>query len=174
MKKIFYYLVLILFLSSCLELPPNMNVDYISFKNLDEKTNQGENLYELKVISSINLYMPDEELGFANFFLYCPVDGDFKNYSKDSIFYLRDDCFACDNVEFIKNNDSEYMNKIPVIFVFTDNGNDTPYDTKKLKQSLESVNDCLECKIIYTQLPGKAKYTNSFCIPIEDILSQLK
>lgn len=172
MKKVFYYLVFTLIFYSCLELP-EISLDYKSFEYTEEGNYPKNSWYELQMVSSINLYMPDEELGFANFFLYCPTDGDFKNYSKESIFYLRS-CFECEEAEYEKNDDEKYTHKVPVRFVFTDSGTDIRYDTEKLKQSLESINDCLECKIIYTQLPGKSKYTNSFCIPMEDILSQLK
>lgn len=173
MKKVFYYLALTLIFSSCLELP-EISLDYNSFEYTNEEKDSKISRYELQIVSSIDLYMPEEEIGFASFFLYCPLDGDLKNYSKDSIFYLRDDCFACENVESIESDYGKYLNKIPVRFIFKDNGNDISYNKNELKQALENIDDCLECKIIYTQLPGKARYTESFCIPIEDILSQLK
>ena len=113
--------------------------------------------------------MPTDSLGFHNYFLYCPLDNDFKNYRKDNILYLKDNCFNCDNIKVSKLN-GKLLYSIPVKFVKDKDSNPIEFDKEELLNFLKK-DSCLECKIIYPRLPGKTEFTNSFLIPSKEILN---
>ena len=125
-------------------------------------------MFEDLIKDHFSLYAMKDSVGFATFFLRCPIDGDFNNYTKDSIFFLRDNCFACDNVivDNVKNN---YIYTVPVSFQIHVSQNAIPYDISELESVLNQLDSCLECRIYFTQLPGKTRMTNKFCIPIEKL-----
>jgi len=154
---------------SCSRELPDGKVSYIAFGHKTEKIN-GKEVEQLRltISSTIDLYAMEDSVGFANFFLRCPTDGDFKSYTKDSLFFLRDYCFSCDNVEVVEMNDY-FLYTIPVRFRRTVDQNDIPFDTSELDSVLCQIDRCLECQIIFTQFLGKRRKTNIFCIPIDKL-----
>jgi len=172
-QRIGIILVYIFFIAlSCSRDLPDGRVGYVELSRRAskmEKTIEPNSVnWNLTISSTIDLYAMMDSVGFANFFLYCPIDGDFKNYRKDSIFYLRDDCFACDNVKVVKKQQG-LLYTIPVMFITTIDKNAVPFKLDELDMALNRIDSCLECRIVFTQLPGKTRMTNSFCIP-KDVL----
>ena len=58
------------------------------------------------------------------------------------------------------------------MFITTIDKNAIPFKVDELDMALNRIDSCLECRIVFTQLPGKTRMTNSFCIPKEVLLGQ--
>lgn len=127
--------------------------------------------FVLKIETNQPLDMPINQKKAHNYFLYAPLDKDLKNYSKDSVVYLTDDCFHCDNI-VVEKMDTFFIYQIPVRFVKDKDSNPIEFDKNEIIEYLNN-NDYLECKIIYTKMYGYTKFSNSFQIPSKDLKNVL-